>query len=348
MTKYLPPGPDRMTLFQTTAWQQAWQNSWPPRLIQVPQFKPIPAAGAYQIRHPLKGLIPVSSLVPFGCHAPLVGSMRSEYWHHVAPIGKQAPSVEGWLERALPFIKHQLLLPDVVLDSEAFQAIERFATAHKLTLLQRNESIAYAVDSQHQSFANYLSVLGANTRLKLFNRRKRLAELGEIRLVNMWPDSTAFIEQIDVFHQMRWGRPCFSSSNRNFVEQLMTQLVADGHKVDLSGLMVDEEIVSVLLDLTVDQRTYNLQGGFLEDRFKGISLGTLHFGYQIEKAFLDTGVQVYDFMAGTGKHSNYKVKLGTMSTKLVDLALVKSHWLAVIYRLNEQKNRLLYSQICKP
>ncbi|WP_320826526.1 GNAT family N-acetyltransferase [Reinekea sp.] len=340
MTGYLPPGPDRMTLFQTTAWQQAWQNSWLPTL-QTPQFKLYPAAGAYQVRHVLKGLLRVSSLVPFGCHAPLVGSMRSEYWHHVAPIEKQTPSVEGWLQRALPYIKDQLLLRDVALDSAAFQAIARFATAHNLALLQRDESIAYAVDSEHQSFANYLSILGANTRLKLFNRRKRFAQLGAIRVVNMWPDTRAFIEQINVFHLARWGRPCFSGTNRNFVEQLMTQLVADGHRVDLSALMLDEEIVSVLLDLTVEQRTYNLQGGFLEDRFKGISLGTLHFGYQIEKACVDQGVQVYDFMAGAGKHSNYKVKLGTMSTKLVDLALVKSPWLAVFYRLNEQKNRLL-------
>ena len=341
MTGYFPPGPDRMTLFQTRAWQQAWQNSWPPTLMQDPQFKLVPAAGAYQVRHPLKGLIPVSSLVAFGCHAPLVGSMRSEYWHHLAPIGNQPPSVEGWLQRALPFIKHELLLPDVVLNSEDFPAIERFAAAHKLTVLQRNESIAYAVDSHNQSFANYLSVLGANTRLKLFNRRKRLAEMGAIRLVNMWPDSTGFIEQINAFHQIRWGSPCFNGMNRSFVEQLLPLLVADGHTVDLSALMIDDEVVSVLLDLTVDKRTYNLQGGFLQDRFKGISLGTLHFGYQIEKAFKDPGILAYDFMGGEGKNTNYKVKLATMSTQLVDLALVKSRWLALFYRLNEHKNRLL-------
>ncbi|WP_320821920.1 GNAT family N-acetyltransferase [Reinekea sp.] len=328
-------------MFQTRAWQQAWQSTWLPALMQDPQFKLIPAADAYQVRHPLKGLIPVSSLVACGCHAPLVGSIRSEYWQHVAPIGKQAPSVEGWLQRALPFIKHELLLPDVVLSSEHYATIQRFATVHKLTALLRNESIAYAVDSHNQAFANYLSALGANTRLKLFNRRQRLAKMGAIRLVNLWPDSTAFVEQINAFHQIRWGRPCFKGVNRSFVEQLMIQLVADGHKVDLSALMVDDEVVSVLLDLTVDHRTYNLQGGFLEDRFKGISLGTLHLGYQIEKAFDDQAVEVYDFMGGDGKNTNYKVKLATMSTKLVDLTLIKSRWLALFYRLNEHKNRLL-------
>jgi len=341
MTTFFYPEQAHTTLFQSPAWHQAWHHSWRPILEQDPQLNAISVAGAYQTWASLKGIIPVCSLVPFGCQGPRLGSMRSEYWHQVAAIDSRPPSIEGWLQRALPFVKHQLLLPDVQFNSASHEAIRRFAAAHKLTLLERNESFAYAVDCQTQSFTTYLAQLGSSSRLKLFNRRKRLAQVGRVRVVNRWPDITGFIEQINGFHQSRWGRPCFTPPNRIFIEQLLTQLVADGHRVDLSTLIVDEQVVSVLLDLTVNKRTYNLQGGFLESRFNGISLGTLHFGYQIEKAFLDPDVLAYDFMAGDGKNTNYKEKLATLKTQLVDLALVKSRWLAACYRLNAQKNRLL-------
>ena len=164
MTTFFHPEQAPMTLFQSAAWHQAWHKSWRPILEQDPQLNAISVAGGYQTWAALKGVIPICSLVPFGCQGPRLGSMRSEYWHQVATIDNRPPSIEGWLQRALPFIKHQLLLPDVVVNSASHAAIRRFAAAHKLTLLQRNQSFAYAVDCQSQSFTTYLAHLGSNSR----------------------------------------------------------------------------------------------------------------------------------------------------------------------------------------
>src|SRR5690606_40849246 len=68
-----------------------------------------------------------------------------------------------------------------------------------------------------------------------------------------------------------------------------------------------------VFDISYQGRKYNLQTGYQENFHKSISLGTLHFGYQIEAAFRDPDVAFYDFMAGKGKNSDYKKSLANCS-----------------------------------
>src|SRR5690625_5636520 len=48
------------------------------------------------------------------------------------------------------------------------------------------------------------------------------------------------------------------------------------------------------------------------------------FGYQIEAAF-EAGAEVYDFMAGAGKNSQYKASLANTQHEVVDLCRSEEH-----------------------
>lgn len=310
------------TLFQTDAWRRAWAEAWLPFLNSHPDIEIESSVPVYHCRHRIRRLVPVESTVSFGCPARGVPSIRSEYG--------------SWQEELPELIRRtrqQLVLPDVVEGSGSAGAIHATASAEGHRVITKDPSTAYSVDLSHGTFQEYLSSLSANTRVKLYNRRKRLAQLGSIEIINMWPDIDGFIAILNDFHQRRWGRPCYSGNNLRFIKRLLKHLHNDGYGIDLSALKVDREIESVVLDLQIDGRTYNLQMGFNESIAKGVSLGMLHFGYQLEGGFLSKTQQVYDFMAGRGKKSNYKEALANQYCKMSTLVVVKSLWLKTLYRL---------------
>jgi hypothetical protein len=90
-----------------------------------------------------------------------------------------------------------------------------------------------------------------------------------------------------------------------------------------------------VLDINVNGRVYNLQSGYLENFAKGISLGTLHFGYQIEAAFKSEKVGFYDFMAGNGKNSNYKASLANKTAQFNTVILVRNPILKMLYKIRK-------------
>lgn len=65
-------------------------------------------------------------------------------------------------------------------------------------------------------------------------------------------------------------------------------------------------MVSVSYNLLCDGVLYNIQSGYLEDFDKKLSLGTLHFGEILRYCFSEQGISSLDFLAGSGKKSNYK------------------------------------------
>lgn len=324
--------PNYRTLFQTQAWQDAWQSTWGAELDANKQLSRDAAGHYYRWCDHLKGVLPVNTIVPHGCSSSALRSVRSEYWRPAENVGQQ-------LNDLLSSNTHQVLLPDVVLNAPVYHEVLERVRPFKQHVIVRNRSIAYSVNTAQSSFADYLKTLGSNTRLKFYNRRKRLGEKGIITLTNLWPDVDKFLSLINEFHSKRWGKPCFKGLNQEFIKALLPALEAEGHQIVLSALMVDDRPVSLLLDIQVDARIYNLQSGYLEDFQKGVSLGTLHFGYRIEEAFNDSTVDAYDFMAGEGKNTNYKEKLANQNCELGDLLVVKPYWLLWLYRLNEFKNR---------
>lgn len=206
--------------------------------------------------------------------------------------------------------------------------------AHEKGYLVReiHRDIAYQVDTRI-GFEAYLRSLGKNTRLKLYNRRRRLGEMGAVA-ERFWSPKP-FLELLNEFHRKRWGRACFNAQSVRFHERFLNHIESEGGVPQLSVLTLDGEPVSALYNIVFDGRVYNIQSGFLEDVGKGIAVGTLHLGYALERAFAAGDIEWFDLLAGEGKNGNYKSHLATHYTPLVSLMVVRHALFKLVYRLVE-------------
>ncbi len=323
-------------IFATHEWVDAWQNAWSDSAA-ITVLKPHLDRencrdGFYLYTQKKASVITLATLFSAGISTPASPSLRSEYFN----LDKTATT--QLLRSALEYKWDQFFIPDLLLDSEEYSELCKAVGAVNLTLSVRDHSVSYAVQLKQNTFANYLKGLGSNTRLKLFNKRKKLYQLGEVRVENLWPNIDGFIEILNQFHQRRWGGPCYSGRNRAQITGFLTQIAGAGGKPDLSVIYCNNQVVSAALDVEFCGRIYNIQSGYQEKFQDGISLGTLHFGFQLEKAF-ESGAEFYDFMAGNGKHSDYKKSLATHSATLVSVMLVRSKLLRVLYGVKDLLNR---------
>lgn len=313
------PAHHRQGLFYSDAWQQAWLKAYGDH----PNIQLYPDAGIYTYRQRLKGFIPISSATLIGATSPATRSIRAEY----TCITNEA------LSASLNAPWHQLVVPDILVGSEDEQRVYRFAKANNLAVRTTEREPVYAVDLRSETFNDYLAQRGKNTRLRLYNRRKRLEQKGKVTIENCWPDKKRFYEALNDFHQQRWGRDCYTGRNSVFIDALLTTLGMQENEIDMSLLSVDGKPISVILDIHLNGRCYNLQSGFDQRFDRDLSPGTLHFGYQIEKAFKTRTNDHYDFMAGDGKRSDYKQHLATNSSLFDTITIVRARPLKLLYSL---------------
>lgn len=335
MSEFFPPV-NQPGLFASAVWKDAWIKSWGncSAIKQIDSRSEIhnllpEAPCLYSYNFSPLPLIKFKTLFTAGTSTPIAQSIRSEYF--IPPGG----SMRSLINTAMKYSWSQLWIPDLI--NNSVECVQLYDEAKKsgLKLFVRDMAVSYAVNLQREGFSGYLKSLGSNTRLKLFNKRKRLYEAGEIRIKNIWPDIDGFIEILNQFHQLRWGKLCYQGRNRELIVACMNNVVADGGEVDLSVIYCNGAAISAVLDIHYQQRIYNIQSGFVENFGNGVSLGTLHFGFQIEKAF-ETSATFYDFMAGNGKNNNYKAALATQTENFISIMLVRSKILAALYVVNDR------------
>jgi CelD/BcsL family acetyltransferase involved in cellulose biosynthesis len=183
------------------------------------------------------------------------------------------------------------------------------------------------------SFQDYTKSLGKNTRLKLLNRRKNLEQMGEVKFKRMLADNIdKQFSLLNRLHEQRWGRPAFSD-NRLAFNTAVASLMADKNSLNFSIITLDDEVISIQYNYVVNRHNYNIQAGFKENQHNKISLGYLHFGYEIEASF-DQQYTAYDFLAGEGKNTQYKERLTDEHLEMVDLQIIRRPLLKALYRLN--------------
>ncbi len=136
-------------------------------------------------------------------------------------------------------------------------------------------------------------------------------------------------------HAQRWKSQAFTGARLSFHQDLSRRLAARG-ELFLSRLWVNDEVVSVLYDIRKGCRQYNLKLGFDCTRNRKVSLGLLHFGYAMEQA-AHAGVTTYDFLAGTGKTTDFKSHLGREQHVLSTVQLMRGRLLPRLYRLRDRR-----------
>lgn len=296
----------------------------------------------FKTRERLLPFFSVLSAYPLGVASRSTGSIRSEYFQLPTDPRINPRIAAAYFSRVLADKWDRLIIPDVLVDSDDYKSILVAAHLQKMSVIKTGREHTYGVSLAQLTFSDYVKTLGKSSRLKLFNSRKKLEQHGEVKVENLWPDRERFFDLLNGFHSLRWGKPCYRDRNLLFINTLLDELPGIGAEIDFSLLTVNAVPVSVVFDVSINGRIYNLQSGYTEDFAKGIALGTLHLGYQIEAAFTRKNASYYDFMAGRGKNSNYKKSLSNSSAEFVTFTLVRSPFLSCAYRFKAQIQKLLF------
>lgn len=321
-----------MSVFQSQAWQSAWWDTWG----DEPGFRLVrpwdgEVSGLYESRYRLKGILPVRSLQFVGTSYRNLRTPRTEY-NRFCPSAMRGRDLLTEMVQVLekqPWT--EVVFNDLLSGSEELSALVTIAATHKWAFRINAADEGYAVDTR-DSFEAYLASLGANSRLRLYNRRKLLEGEGEVRLETAWPSGTEqFFTVLNRFHRARWKKDCVTERSLAFHRTFLTRLEQEGGEPMLSMLLCDGNVVSVLYNVWYKGVVYNIQAGFDEQFHKKLSLGSLHLGYAIEDAFQRSDTGRFDFLAGEGKNEDYKSRFATENYQFISVMLVKSLLFRALY-----------------
>lgn len=181
----------------------------------------------------------------------------------------------------------------------------------------------------------YLRSLGQSTRRSVWNLRHRLARQGGVSLELLAAEEIeGGFGELNRLHRLRWGQPAFAGKRLQFHTRLARRLASRGELL-LSRLRVGGQVVSVLYDIRKGARQYNISMGFDPSFDGGVSLGLIHLGYSMELA-AERQVSIYDFLAGTGQHADYKSHLGHTRCTVSCLQLLRGRMLPALYRWHDR------------
>lgn len=170
------------------------------------------------------------------------------------------------------------------------------------------------------------SSLSSNVRRRTIAQRNRLVDA---RLEPIARSSfRTFVDELNTLHLVRWDKPVYSTQRIEFWEGLLDDLPANS--LVASTLNDGDTRISLLLNLRLDGREYNLQSAFNADATQKLSAGYLHLGFAIELATRD-GMRYFDMLGGNGKYRAYKADLGSPETLLTSLQLLRSPKIKLLY-----------------
>ena len=323
------PAAQAASPFRTRAWVQSWVDVWG----NHPRIKLIDLGGrrdplemVYTINHKLKGIIPVKSLVIAGNGFADFDPPRAEY-NDLESLVQLAGGMDCLLKELTRLSWNQWALTDFHNNDSFNELVATLSIANGLASTKTKLEMAYRISSS--DINSYKKQLSASTRAKYFNRRAKLAEHGIIEVTELTSAQDLF-NLLNHFHQMRWGRPCYSAQSMTFFRLFLERIRCEGGVPMMQSLQIAGETVSVLFDLVWNGVRYNIQSGFLEGRFPQLALGSIHLGFAIEQALNDA--LVYDLLVGQGKNTNYKQQIATENTYMSSVIAVRG-WLKSLYRI---------------
>lgn len=313
-------------IFRTQAWAQAWVDTWGKdnriQLIDLGASNN-PREMFYRVRDRIKKVLPVNSLHMVGVGCDIVSTPRAEY-NEVSDSLLISEKTIDFIQELEKISWGQFCLPDVLLSSVNIQELELRAQEQRWLIHEVCRESTYYVKADN--FSDYVRQLSPSTRLTYFNRRKRLLAGGTVEFVH-YPLGKIFdfFRLLNQFHLARWGSACYAPDSQSFLKNFIERLQVEGGSAILEAMLVNGEVVSVLFDVVLQGCRYNFQSGYAESKFSKVALGAVHMGYAIESA-IGSG-HIYDFMAGEGKHTNYKTRIAThnetMKSINIERGLVK-------------------------
>jgi hypothetical protein len=300
-------GSEANPLFSSWIWQKSWWDVWQPRL-DLELFllgvyedgKLLGIAPCYTYNVKRVSLFTVKRCEFIGNYSHNDDSIRSEYLSFILPNDRYEEILALIMAHIHAHHIDELVLTDVDANSNTAKYIEK-----NYSSCDKTEEQGICIRTTEQ-FSSYLSSLGKNTRLKLFNRRKTLKNQ-EVIVLKEPEEINVFFENLNAMHQSRWGRVCFSPHSENFHQKISEYFLKENN-LELLILLKDNIPLAVCYDIKVENTQYNIQLGFSSFANNKVSLGTLMLGYAIEKAHESPSIEYYDLLAGSGKNTFYKTQ----------------------------------------
>jgi len=304
------------SLFSSWIWITSWWKTWQERLnLNLLIF------GVYNNRN-LIGIVPCYTYLKntargsrikycefLGDYTASDDSIRSEYLDFIFPKGQYEEIIPLILEHLKRYDIDELILKDMKANSATG---EYFSKNYPKCIVGVDHGIKI---NCHQGFHPYLSSLGKNTRLKLYNRRKLLKSIRLYESENE-SDISAFFNNLNLMHIERWQQPCFSEHSLKFHSRVANYFLNHGQLKCLT-LKDNSGVKAVCYDITINATRFNIQLGFHSHPTSKVSIGTLMLGYAIEKAHNNKTIEYYDLLAGKGKNTFYKKNLNGQLTSFI-------------------------------
>ena len=327
-------------LFLSWDWLFAWWMIWRNKIHKAELFvilvyenaELIGIAPFYKDVRVIKKLLFIERIQFLGTAYQSIATIRTEYLSIIA-----RPDREDLVYRQIIEF-----LEDAKWDELVFKDVIKHDAVYKKFFLENNSfplvrqvgaDFGYKINTYEHDFGTFLRDLGKNTRLKLFNRRQRLADAGKINLEYYGSEhKLEMFSLLNDFHCKRWGVACFSTESINFHSKVIDALELNDC---FSILKLNGDSVSILYNITIGNRVYNVQSGYVENAYKDVSFGTLHLGYELERCFSNTAIKYFDLLAGLGKNSDYKKSFNGERIEFISFQVVKTRWLCLLYKIKD-------------
>lgn len=331
---------DANRLFMGWAWQYSWWETWGEQLglqlVLLTAYRGdrlVGIAPLYLDRVVLAGWLPVSRLQFVGNAFRRQGTVRTEYMEFIC-VRDDADEV--CRDFAMYLANHvawdEFVMCDVLRDSATCKAVLLAAGEAGCMDFVRVADRGIRIDTSGR-FDAYLAGLGRQTRLKLYGRRSYLDTLGRVGVQRADAGNLdKCFAVLNEFHRQRWGAECFNTESLRFHKRMLQRHAGAG-SYELECLTLDDEPISTIYNVTAGHTVYNLQSGFNERFDHKLSLGTLHMGLSIERAFADPGTGSFDLLAGNGKKQFYKSHFKGEIIEFTTLQIVRRRLLKMLYRL---------------
>ena len=329
---------DADSLFLSWDWMYSWWQVWAQddfELLLLGAYNGdqlVGIAPLYSKTAPSKLLINSRYIEFIGTSSTSHFGFRTEYLEFLADRSCAAEAVQSlfnWIANEATF--DEMRLNDIVKGSATHRCALGFAEyGHYIRLQEASQT--YGIDT-HDAFDSYVKRLGKNSRLKVFNRRKVLEDLGDVTLETIHQSNFGeVLDHLSEFHLRRWGRHISYKNHRNFID-----LLCNDSDKSVSGIIIrlDGKLLGCTFDVDCGNTCYNFQLGFADNVDKKISMGSLTIGYAAERCFNNPHLEYYDLLAGEGKHSNYKNRIATAGKQFESLQIVSSPLFKSLYRIKD-------------
>jgi len=266
----------------------------------------------------------------------LIDTVRTEYSSFIVASSRADELEKHFIAYIYQHIEwDEWIINDIDKSSSAYQYFKSMSFNKKTNYRVLNRDTGVIIDCQ-KPFKTYLALLSKNTRAKTYNARGKLLKFGNVVVETVSSKERVIFafRQLNLLHKVRWGKKCFDGEALEFHLKLsLSSLKNNGLK--LSMILLDGVVISVLYNVIVDGCEYNIQAGFNDKKFKGISLGSLHLGYAIEHAFNDSACNKFDLLAGFGMKSDYKKRFRGDTSLFRTIQFVRNPILKQLYALYE-------------